>query len=503
MNLLRWGRHTAFGIMVCGLALAAVRDARASNFYVALTGSDKNPGTLTLPWRTVQKACSAAVPGSVVQIRAGRYHEKVQVNVSGSAAGGWITIQNYPNEAVILDGAGLRATGEINSIGSDNILLIQDKAYIRISGLEIVNNTTVGTDGSGIRIYGGGDHLQITNCTIHHLLGPDDMGITVYGTEAARPVSNLLLANNTIYDATPAHSETLTLNGNVSTFEVVGNVIHNVNNIGIDCIGGERVCSDPTQDAARFGHIHHNRVSYVHSSYDGAAAALYVDGGHDIEIDHNSAAFSDEGIEIGAEHKGITARNIAVHDNLVYRNTAVGIVFGGYSSNAPGGVQTGSVDHLQFRNNTCYQNDTANNGNGELQVQYRATNITLENNVFVATLQDALISWDPSNTSVSGIHSDYNLFQCPDGSASAQFVWQNRIYGSFAAYRTGSSQDIHSIFAEPGFRSAANYDFHLQLTSAAINAGDPAFIPPSGSTDYYGNPRLLGGRIDIGADEAK
>jgi parallel beta-helix repeat protein/predicted outer membrane repeat protein len=44
-------------------------------------------------------------------------------------------------------------------------------------------------------------------------------------------------------------------------------------------------------------------------------------------------------------------------------------------------------------------------------------------------------------------------------------------------------------------------DGHLQVESPCIDAGDPDFIPKLGQVDIDGQPRIMGGRIDIGADE--
>jgi len=43
-------------------------------------------------------------------------------------------------------------------------------------------------------------------------------------------------------------------------------------------------------------------------------------------------------------------------------------------------------------------------------------------------------------------------------------------------------------------------DYHLRLDSTCFNAGDPCFID-TGEEDIDGQPRVMGGRLDIGADE--
>lgn len=78
-------------------------------------------------------------------------------------------------------------------------------------------------------------------------------------------------------------------------------------------------------------------------------------------------------------------------------------------------------------------------------------------------------------------------------------VWSHASgnYNSVIGDQTGINGNIS---ADPQFASVQ--DYHLQLSSPCINAGDPNYLPESGETDYYGNPRLLGGCVDIGANEA-
>jgi hypothetical protein len=44
-------------------------------------------------------------------------------------------------------------------------------------------------------------------------------------------------------------------------------------------------------------------------------------------------------------------------------------------------------------------------------------------------------------------------------------------------------------------------DYHLQAGSPCIDAGDPSYVPDIDERDVYGGPRIIRGRIDIGADE--
>jgi hypothetical protein len=60
-----------------------------------------------------------------------------------------------------------------------------------------------------------------------------------------------------------------------------------------------------------------------------------------------------------------------------------------------------------------------------------------------------------------------------------------------------------NISDDPMFFSAADRDYHLMPGSPCINAGDPAFSPSQGAVDLDGDPRVLGGRVDIGPDEYK
>jgi hypothetical protein len=464
-----------------------VEPASENVYYVSPSGNDSSPGTESQPWRTIQKACNTLMPGNTVYVKAGQYNEKITVAISGTASGGYIVIRNYENDKVVIDGTG---------ISGENIFYIENKDYIKIIGFEICNNTGV-SDGSGIRIDGSGEHIELRNNKIYEIRGSDAMGITVYGTNVSKSISYLIIDGNEIYNCDPAHSEALTLNGNVEQFEVTNNIVHDVNNIGIDFIGGEGTCPDDDKDAARGGVCRGNLVYNARSSYGGGyAAGVYVDGGNTIVLERNTVYNCDVGIEVGCEIKGKVVYDIVVRNNLVFNNDKRGIVFGGYDY-----PKTGKVVDCKFYNNTCFNNDTLSTGEGEMRIEY-AEDCDIRNNIFYSSSQNVLMTTVVGNS--NNIVLDYNMWFAKVGADSSIIDWEGTEYDNFTEYRNDTGQDTNSQFDDPRFLSITltNPDLHLTSGSPAIEAGDPALgSSVVGEYDIDGDARISGARVDIGADE--
>ena len=60
-----------------------------------------------------------------------------------------------------------------------------------------------------------------------------------------------------------------------------------------------------------------------------------------------------------------------------------------------------------------------------------------------------------------------------------------------------------NLFSDPHFVDPRKDDYHILSSSLAINAGDPSYQPDPGESDIDGQRRVLGGRLDIGADEVR
>ncbi|MEW6746345.1 MAG: right-handed parallel beta-helix repeat-containing protein [Planctomycetota bacterium] len=60
-----------------------------------------------------------------------------------------------------------------------------------------------------------------------------------------------------------------------------------------------------------------------------------------------------------------------------------------------------------------------------------------------------------------------------------------------------------NIDEDPRFEDLPGGDIHLRLGSPCINTGDPGFVPGPDERDIDGDPRLIGHRVDMGADESR
>ena len=66
---------------------------------------------------------------------------------------------------------------------------------------------------------------------------------------------------------------------------------------------------------------------------------------------------------------------------------------------------------------------------------------------------------------------------------------------------TGQWPGVGNIGSDPYFAAPPNGGYHLLPDSPCIDAGDPNYIPEPNDTDLDGSPRIINGRIDMGAYE--
>ena len=489
------------GALLVPVALAAPAPAPVSaggpfTFYVAATGNDDNPGTFDSPWRTIQRAASTVSAGSVVYVRGGVYNEAVTFAVSGSAEAGATRFESFPGETAIVDGTGLEVPD-----GPSALFLIVDRSYLVVRGFELRNYSTAERNivPAGVLILGASHHVEVSANHIHDIEtrfpgaeGGDAHGIAVYGTSANESARDILIVGNELHDLKLGSSEAIAINGNVERFTVADNVVHDVNNIAIDCIGFEGTCPDPDVDQARDGFVINNTVynvdSFGNPAYgeDRSAGGIYVDGGRDILVERNTVHHANIGIELASEHRGRATSGVTVRSNLVYRNDVTGISIGGYDK------RRGSTENCAIINNTVVDNDTLETGTGEISLQFDTRNNTIRNSIILAGAQGKLIGNEFKKN--RGNVVDSNLYAAPAG-ADVTWQWRRKTYRTLDAYRAATGNDAGSALADPRL----DENLRLLADSPAIDAG--AAID-AGPFDIDGEPRVQGTAIDIGADEA-
>ena len=154
---------------------ARMPESSGASYYVdGSRGSNSNPGSLALPWRTITYALeSVPLSGSIVNVRAGTYVGMHQFQFENGNPSNPVTLQAYPGERVVLtspSGSGLHA------------LLVSKSSGIRIRGFEVTNPGA----NIGIKVENS-TNVEIVGCEIHH---NGRSGILVAGSGSSGQTTN-------------------------------------------------------------------------------------------------------------------------------------------------------------------------------------------------------------------------------------------------------------------------------------------------------------------------
>ncbi|MDX6765398.1 MAG: right-handed parallel beta-helix repeat-containing protein [Candidatus Methylacidiphilales bacterium] len=532
-------------LLFAGIILAGLSPAPAAEYWVATTGNDTASGSKAEPWRTIQRAVNSALAGDTISLRGGTYAEFVTFDFRSGSEGQPITLKPESGESVLLDGSTLTVPANTGRA----LVYIYNSSYIRIEGLEIANLSSAapGAVPVGILVEGSGKGITLRDNFIHHirqtrnaLSGVDAHAIAFYGNAKAIPLSDITIAGNEIADCLLGSSEALVLNGNVENFTIENNTIHDCNNIGIDLIGYEKTSKSKTLDRARKGVVRENTVYNIDTdknpAYGGhpdtgggdrSAAGIYVDGGTNIIIERNHVFHCNFGIELASEAAKGSTDQITMRDNLIHHNMSAGLAIGGYDS------KRGSTRNCTITHNTFYRNDTLQTGTGQISLQWYVSNCSFTHNILWAdpTLKQMIVhdpylprpNYKKMNLG-AGVAFNYNRYYHDGGDSSAVFtlVTRNlrRNYTTLAAWQadaTGLLADANSTFGDPGFATPVPVDapadpsasdiendadqYKLGSASAVRDLGQPGFIIGSGEEDFFGDARIQGGAVGIGADE--
>jgi parallel beta-helix repeat protein len=407
-------------------------------YYVATTGNDTNPGTISQPFKTIQHGIDAMSGGDTVYIRGGVYNQPVKFSYKTNTSGLYLTLSSYNNEAVIIDG-----TNVPFNYDQEGLVYVKRSDNVRITGLTVQH-----ADMAGI-------YVSYTNNTVienNHTYDTVKSGISAWGATNIKIYGNDIALACNPHPNYPMSEENISLD-HVDGFEVKNNYVHQAANIPDGASGGEGI---NLKDGCSNGTVHHNTV-HLDERPDGKPSNRLAfgidawnstDNTHDVEFYDNIAYNSGVGFIVSSEQGG-TVDGVKLYNNIAYNN-----IRGGFAIPWWSGTKDGIKRNIQFINNVSYHN-----GYGFQNTSPKNENVLIRNNIFYQNT----VAIDLLSGSESQFLLDHNL----------------------------TSED-------PRFVNPAGANFHLQAGSPAIDLGSASSAP---TTDFDGIIRPQGTGFDIGAFE--
>lgn len=307
--------------------------------YVSQSGGDRNgaPGSRSNPFRRIQDAVNSAPSGSVINVGAGTYKERVSIGRSD------LVVRTDADRPAVLDLAG-QTTGTAEAA----FAIRSNVRNIAVRNFEIKNFN--GDDTAAIKIDGENIHnVTISGNHLHHSRDAEAIRVYGRGTTDGTKLSGIKLVGNKIHDlqlvGKPGDDlgeggpEAISISGNIGPRDatkrpdvdagkfasviVRGNVGYNNGNIFVDLNGGEGKSKNRALDQPRGALIEFNYsdgVTTVHNKSYGykqsGAASYYSDGAKDVVFRNNVSVNSERHFEAGKERKGPDATNIRIYNNI-------------------------------------------------------------------------------------------------------------------------------------------------------------------------------------------
>jgi len=483
------------------LSVQSATSVSGTIYYVAGSGSDSNPGTQALPWKTIQKCLNTVKAGDTCLVAAGTYNEALVLKTSGTASNS-ITLK-ASGSVIVNSGASrtLITNGRIHYYIIDGFSFIAN--YTPTDQLNAALDFTNGIWDGEVTRDGGNNGFIVRNCYVEGAIrfyGHNNLvencefngkGLWHNGITDRFPVSHdNVYRNNTVHDYKVRGIWT---NHGTNNILIERNTIYRNGSGGIDCDGA----FVPVTGCNIRGNV-------IYSHTNGEGYGVLLENTFDSIVEGNRIYNGVRGISqinyglsgsfIASAEFRTTNTNVIIRNNLIYNMSSDGILCKG----APGG---------KALNNTIY-NTLQSPGYWAAiglaqQAGYYCHNWEIKNNI-ISQSQKAAVWYESSSSGLTNLSMDYNLFDL--GSNEAKFVWVTRattgdIWKQYTLAQLQSQKqlELHSVLGNPLFVNPATGDFHLQATSPAINSGfNPGNLNPR---DFDGNPRPLGTNFDIGAFE--
>lgn len=428
-------------LRLCGVLLALVVNASATEYFVSPTGSNANPGTQGQPWLTLQFAANTVVAGDVVTVLPGNYKgfflsksgtvlAPIVIRAIDSALG--------PNPNVIID--------QNNDTTPDRINL-ENASFVTIEGFTLNGTGTPSTSRALIRAVGSAATaarfvtLRRNRC--------DQGGRWGIFTGF---VDDLLIEGNECSGAAAEHGIYVSNSGDRPVLRknlVWGNHSSGIHMNGDLSQGGDGIISNAVVE---------QNILFENGNGNPTFGAP---GGSAINCD------------------GVTYS--VIRNNLLRDNHKSGISL--YRIDG-GQVSKGNI----VVNNTVHM---AADARWALNIQDASTGNLVRNNILFND-HPSRGAIDIATTCLNGFLSDFNVVK-DRFSIDGVFI-------SLAQWQTQTAQDGHTSISTPlaTFSDVASENYELNPSSSARDAGTATTAPIN---DLIEKPRPFGLGYDVGAYE--
>lgn len=477
--------------------------------------NDPGSGTPEDPYRRIQDGIDAAIGGAEVHVAEGEYNESITMKDGVNLYGGydsndWFAPRDPNANETIIDANGL----------NDSVVHIID-ADVTIDGFTITKGYA--EDGGGV--YCNGSSPTIANCTIVNNRtfdgqdgGDGGSGAGVYCSASSSPVMlNCSIIGN------------ITGNGGDGFWDGFQDICPGRGGDGagiycssitlIDCTIMDNFAGEggiPAAGACDNG-VGGGRGGGVYCSSAATIIGCTINGNGSGNGSNGCYGAGD-----GGEGGGIYAMGTSMTiTNCMINNNTTGYGGSGCYGMGDGGAGAGiysSSSTLILSNSILSGNATGdggyayewtggNGGNGAGIFCYSATitNCTIANNNTGVGGTGFYGASDGAIGQGGGVYADNNT------AITNTVIWYNtpdQLLGhdcNNVAY-CDIGEDIclggtGNISVDPCFADPNNNDYHLLPQSLCIDSGDPNYVADANEVDIDGDARVIGGRIDMGADE--
>lgn len=432
-------------------------------FYVAPTGSDTNPGSQSLPWRTLQKAADTVPAGARVLIRSGVY-EPFVLRRSGTSGEPIVFAAFQGDDRPVI-------AGNASTLNVVRLIGVHD---VRISGVT-VRGAAVDRTGSGIRIENS-TRIEIVNnlLTQNRSYGVQSYNstyVTIRGNEAAHNAVGIFIfrgGEGTVVSGNSVHHQDSLVMNSVEP----RNDDHGAVGINFVKTTGHILAEDNV--------LWGNRAPSYDYGWDGGAFEIF--GASNVTMINNRMWDNRNVLETGRDAE------MGCANNVFARNVA----YGATTADRSVGLMLRCDVNTKILNNTFYDLDdwvftiSPNMGSFGGSIE----GLVISNNVMYmkAGKVYAFMTAMPANVSI-----DRNVVYHAGGGTLA-YVAGRGSTSSLATLNGWTGFEASGINSDPRFRGPATYDLQLTAASTAVDAG----LRFAGITDGFAGSGPDIGRYELG-----